>query len=196
MAGVTMRAMKVEESSPPMITHASGEYIAEFCSASGSKPPTAVALVSRIGRKRTSPARSIASSNGTPSARKRFVKSTSRIEFFVSMPISAMKPMMAVKEIVLPVSVSSEDAAGDTERHDGEHDQRALEVAELQHEDRDDAEQRDDERGLQAAETFGASFQLAARQVVSSRAANSSDRVAAAPPASRDPCCSRFSRPH
>ena len=72
MAGVTMRAMKVEESSPPMITHASGEYIAEFCSASGSNPPTAVALVSGSSRKRTSPARSIASSSGTPSPRNRF----------------------------------------------------------------------------------------------------------------------------
>jgi hypothetical protein len=101
-----MRATKVEESSPPMITQASGEYIAEFCNASGNRPPIAVALVSRIGRKRTSPARSIASSSGTPSARRRLVKSTSRIEFLVSMPISAMKPMVAVKEIVLPVRPS------------------------------------------------------------------------------------------
>ena len=46
-----------------------------------------------------------------------------------------------------------------------EHDQRALEAAELEHEDRDDAEQRDDDRGLQAAEALGAAFELAARHV-------------------------------
>ena len=34
------------------------------------------------------------------------------------MPISAMKPIVAVNEIVLPVSASSDDAAGDAERHD------------------------------------------------------------------------------
>ena len=98
--------MNVDEINPPMITHASGEYMALFWTASGSRPPMAVALVNRIGRKRTSPARSIASSSGTPAARSRFVKSTSRMEFLVSMPINAMKPIVAVNEIVLPVSAS------------------------------------------------------------------------------------------
>ena len=46
--------------SPPMITHASGEYSGERCTASGSTPPIAVSDVSTMGRKRTSPARRIA----------------------------------------------------------------------------------------------------------------------------------------
>jgi hypothetical protein len=60
ITGVTRRARSVEEISPPMITHAIGEYSPTFCSASGSRPPVAVAEVSRIGRKRISPACSMA----------------------------------------------------------------------------------------------------------------------------------------
>ena len=48
----------------------------------------------------------MASSSGTPCSRSWFVKSTSRIEFLISMPMSAMKPMLAVKEMVLPVTSS------------------------------------------------------------------------------------------
>ena len=59
-----------------------------------------------MGRKRISPACSMASSSGTPSSRSWLVKSTNNIEFLISMPINAMNPMLAVKEISLPVMSS------------------------------------------------------------------------------------------
>jgi hypothetical protein len=52
ITGVTRRASSVEVINPPMITHDMGEYRPMFCSASGSRPPMAVAEVSRMGRKR------------------------------------------------------------------------------------------------------------------------------------------------
>ena len=89
-----------------MITHDMGEYRPMFCSASGSRPPMAVAEVSRMGRKRISPACSMASSSGTPCSRSWLVKSTSRMEFLISMPTSATKPIEATKEMSLPESSS------------------------------------------------------------------------------------------
>src|SRR5690606_17157787 len=82
--GVTSRASSVEAIRPPMIVQAIGEYRPEPCTASGSRPPMAVAEVSRMGRKRISPACSMASSSGTPCWRSWFVKSTSRMEFLIS----------------------------------------------------------------------------------------------------------------
>ena len=137
-----------------------------FCTASGSRPPMAVAEVSRIGRKRISPARSMASSSGTPCSRSWLVKSTSRIEFLISMPMSAMKPMLAVKEMLLPVKSSISEAAEHAERHHREHDERRFEVAELEHEDREDAEDGDDDRRADAAEGFFARLRFAAQRVV------------------------------
>ena len=61
--------MRVLETNPPMITHASGEYSPDPCSASGISPPMAVIVVSTIGRKRISPAFWIASSRPIPSRR-------------------------------------------------------------------------------------------------------------------------------
>jgi hypothetical protein len=60
----------------------------------------AVALVSTTGRNRVSPAFWIASSRAIPCSRRWLVKSTSRMEFLISIPMSATKPMLAVKESV------------------------------------------------------------------------------------------------
>ncbi len=69
ITGVTRRASSVEVMRPPMITQDIGEYRPMFCRASGNSPPMAVADVSRMGRKRISPACSMASSSGTPCSR-------------------------------------------------------------------------------------------------------------------------------
>ena len=95
-----MRASSVLDTSPPMITQASGAYIALPWIAIGSRPPIAVRLVSTIGRNRTSPARRIARSRSMPPACSWLVRSTSRIEVLISMPISATKPMVAVNDRV------------------------------------------------------------------------------------------------
>ena len=54
-----------------------------------------------------------------------------------------------------------DDAACDTERHDGQNDERALEAAEFQHENGKDAEDGHDNCGADAAEGFGARLRLA-----------------------------------
>ena len=100
---MTTRASSVELTRPPRITTASGEYRLDFSRTSGMRPPIAVSVVSKMGTKRASPARLIASSSVAPSSRSWFVKSTSRIEFFTSMPMSATKPTFAVKESVSPL---------------------------------------------------------------------------------------------
>ena len=130
-----------------------------------------------MGRKRISPACSMASSSGTPCSRSWLVKSTSRIEFLISMPISAMKPIDAVNEMSLPVSSSISEAADDAERHDGQHDERRFEVAELEHQDREDAEDGDDDRDADAAEGLLRGFLLAAQRRSDSRAASASHRA-------------------
>ncbi len=63
-----MRAISVELIKPPISTIAIGEKSGESSNNSGVMPPIAVALVSSTGRKRTSPAVSIASRNGGTSA--------------------------------------------------------------------------------------------------------------------------------
>ena len=65
ITGVTSRARKVEVIRPPMIAQAIGST-GRCSAASGIRPPIAVAEVSRIGGKRISPARSIASSAARP----------------------------------------------------------------------------------------------------------------------------------
>ena len=168
-----------------------------FCSASGSRPPIAVADVSRIGRKRISPACSMASSSGTPCSRSWLVKSTSRIEFLISMPTSATKPIEATNEMSLPDEQQHQQSAEHAERHDGEHDERRFEVAELEHQDREDAEDRDDDRDADAAEGFLRGFVLAAQDVGDSRAASASASSCLRDlPWSARRCCSPAAHPH
>ena len=57
--------------------------------------PAMVAIeVIRIGRRRIGHASSSASWRSTPCSRIWFVKSTSRIEFFLAMPMSRISPSM------------------------------------------------------------------------------------------------------
>src|SRR6478736_9886060 len=103
ITGVTNRESNVELINPPMITQANGEYNGLFSMANGVKPPIAVREVNTIGTKRISPAFSMASNNGIPRSRSWLVKSTSKIEFFTSMPTNAIKPITATNDNGLPV---------------------------------------------------------------------------------------------
>ena len=60
ITGVTIRVRMREEISPPMMTHAKGEYKGECSRTNGMSPPIAIRVVNTIGMKRDSPAFSIA----------------------------------------------------------------------------------------------------------------------------------------
>ena len=100
---ILRRASTVDDTSPPMITHARGAYSPCPSTASGSNPPIAVMLVSTIGKNLVSPARRIASSSAIPWTRSWFVRSTSRIDVLISIPTSAMNPMAAVNDSDCPL---------------------------------------------------------------------------------------------
>ncbi|MNW09497.1 hypothetical protein D3C71_2065050 [compost metagenome] len=59
-----------------------------------------------IGRKRMMPALASASLSGSPRFLSRLAKSTSRMPFFVTRPISMMKPISENMLIVLPATKS------------------------------------------------------------------------------------------
>ena len=61
--------------------------------ASGTMPKIIARVVIRIGRSRTLAASSRASLRSMPSSRARIAKSTSKIAFLVTSPISMMTPM-------------------------------------------------------------------------------------------------------
>ncbi len=64
-----------------------------------------------IGRKRSWQARVIASSGGSPSMRSALsAKSTSRIAFFLTMPISRITPIIAISENSSPNICSASSA--------------------------------------------------------------------------------------
>ena len=86
----------VELTSPPISTRASGEISGFEFNAIGINPQMAVMEVKITGRKRISPASSIASCKGLPCWRSWFVKSTSKIEFFTSTPASPIKPIIVI----------------------------------------------------------------------------------------------------
>ena len=95
---------------PPMIARPIGACCSPPSpkpNASGSMPPIIAAVVIKIGRRRTCPASSNDASSAPPARRERFAKSTSRIAFFVTRPISMMKPMIEKILSVVPVTRSA-----------------------------------------------------------------------------------------
>ena len=80
---------------------------APIAKASGSMPKIIASVVMTIGRRRVEPALMSASSRGVPSRRAWFVKSISRIAFFVTRPISMMRPIMLIMLSVSPVARSA-----------------------------------------------------------------------------------------
>ena len=93
----------VELINPPINTIAKGEIKGLVDHAMGIRPPMAVRVVNTIGKNLISPASRMAASSDFPSARSWLVKSTSKIEFFTSIPAKAIRPMIATKDSELPV---------------------------------------------------------------------------------------------
>ena len=79
-------------------------------SASGIMENTRVAVVMRIGRRRVAPARTSASSRATPRSMSWRAKSTSRMAFFATSPISMIMAMSENMFRVWPVSHSPKNA--------------------------------------------------------------------------------------
>ena len=70
-------------------------------------PKIMASVVITMGRRRVEPALIRASLRGAPAARAWFVKSTSRIAFLVTRPISMMRPIMLMMLRVSPVARSA-----------------------------------------------------------------------------------------
>ena len=84
-----------------------------------------------------------------PRSRSWFVNSTSRMPFFVTSPISMMKPIIAIIDMYWRGDEQPADAADDRERqrhHDRERVDEALELRGEDDVDEDDAEQERDAR--------------------------------------------------
>ena len=82
---------------PPTMARAIGRWSSApgpIARAGGSAPAMVAIEVMRIGRSRTGQACRSASRRDSPRSRIWFVKSTSRIEFFLAIPISRMIPSM------------------------------------------------------------------------------------------------------
>ena len=98
-----------------------------------------------MGRSRSGPASRIAWSGGSPCSRTRtMARSTSRIAFFVTRPMSRMMPIIEPIAIEFLREEEAEDGADDRERqrhHDRERVDEALELRGEHEVDEDDAEQ-------------------------------------------------------
>ncbi len=79
-------------------------------SATGVIPRINAKVVIRIGRRRVGPAIKSASVRLSPCARRRFAKSTSKIEFLTANPISKIRPITAVMSAGVPVIISAPNA--------------------------------------------------------------------------------------
>ncbi len=107
--GTTTRVSRVEVISPPITARAIGARISPpdpTPSASGSMPKIIAAVVMMMGRRRVRPAWMMAARRSRPRPRSTFVKSTSRMAFFVTRPISMMRPMSDMMLTVSPVRSS------------------------------------------------------------------------------------------
>ena len=122
MTGTTTSVSSVEVMTPPMIARPIGACVSPLSpkpSASGNMPKIIAAVVIRMGRRRTCPAVSSASCSDAPLRRERLAKSTSRIAFLVTKPISITKPIIdRMLSVVLvnssasstPISVNGSEA--------------------------------------------------------------------------------------
>ena len=94
--------------------------------AEGSMPRIIAMVVIRIGRSRIGPALRMASSTGSPSRTYWFVRSTSRIAFLVTRPISITMPIIAGMPRLLPV-IRIASSAPTMRQRQRQHDQERLE---------------------------------------------------------------------
>ena len=135
--------------SPPITARAIGARAsapAPRASASGIMPKIIATVVMMIGRSRIRPACSSASARSFPSPRSWLVKSTSRMPFFVTSPMSMMIPIIVITFMLPPREQQGERDADEAERQ-REHDRQRLEEgAEERREDQVDEDDGEQER--------------------------------------------------
>ena len=119
-------------------------------------PKIIAAVVIRIGRRRTCPACSSASCNAAPPRRARLAKSTSRIAFLVTSPISMTKPIIEKMLSVVPVSKQRQQHADQRERQRRHDRDRLGEARELRREDQVDEDDREPKRRQERCRTIPA----------------------------------------
>ena len=150
---------------PPMIARPIGAWISPpsfSASASGSMPKIIAAVVMMIGRIRTSPACSSASGTDRPARRPWLAKSTSRIAFFVTRPISITRPIIENRLMRRAGREQRQHHADQRQRQRGHDRQRLQEAAELRRQDDVDEDHRRAERHQHALEGLGLLLGLAA----------------------------------
>ena len=116
---------------------------APLWNSSGSSAKTSAAVVIRIGRRRRRPAWIRASLRSYPCSMSWSVKSTIRMAFLVTMPVSRMTPSSEMRLSVRPVSQQAAEGADEGHRqreHDRERSHPALVQRDQQHVDQDDRE--------------------------------------------------------
>ena len=117
-------------------------------------PAISAKVVIRIGRRRTRPACISASSRSTPCASSLRARSSSRIAFFATRPISMMMPMKLIRLSVPRGEQQRQHHADQRQRQRQHHRQRRRERAELHHQHQVHERDAHDERGAHLAEHF------------------------------------------
>ena len=128
----------------------------------GIMPAMSAKVVIRIGRRRTRPASMMAWRRDMPCSSDHFAKSTSRIAFFATMPISRMTPIMLMMLMRRARDEQRQHDADERERQ-RQHDRERLEErTELDDEHEVHQQDREPERGEDLTEHLGLVLALAA----------------------------------
>ena len=147
-----MRLMSKEAISPAISEMA--KPLEDRVGQDDAAPTTTASAVSSIGRKRTAPASTTASSKGMPSARRCSMKSTRMIELRTTMPAPAMKPIIEVAREERAHQPVRRQNAHQRKRNRRHHDQRREERAKpTDHQDEDQHQHRG-KGGAEIAEHF------------------------------------------
>ena len=117
-------------------------------------PKIIASVVIRIGRSRTWPASRMRLAHALPSRMPWLVKSTSRIAFLVTRPISMMKPMIEKMLSVVLVSSQRQQHADQRQRQRHHDRDRLQEAAELRGEHQVDEDHRQAQRGQRRGGRF------------------------------------------
>ena len=167
--GITSRLRNVEVISPPITTIAIGARKLGSVprpSAIGSMPAPIAMVVITIGRARLWQASISASRRVMPRSRRAMIAySTSRIEFFVAMPISMISPIIDGIESAVRVMKQREERAGDRQRQRGQDRHRLHEVLEQQHQHDVDAQHAGQHREAEAREQLAHHLGVADRRL-------------------------------
>ena len=107
IAGTTNSVSSVEVMRPPITAIPIGARNSWMLSATGNMPATIATVVMMIGRARLCPASTKASKRSLPLRISSIAKSTNKIEFLPTIPISIRKPITTGIENDLPVNINA-----------------------------------------------------------------------------------------